>query len=126
MIPDSLHDHQFCSAVITVGLGSVYNSFGFLGIEERIEAKRFRLLFILWVIVAAVFSLLPNQIEIMVFTQYLNGALLPFVLVPLLLLGRNQKIMGGYKLGRTVTTLALGTIIVVVSLFLLSLLQVMK
>jgi Mn2+/Fe2+ NRAMP family transporter len=54
-------------------------------------------------------------------TQYLNGALLPFVLVPLVLLGRNQKIMGGYKLGRTVTALALGTIIVVVSLFLLSL-----
>ena len=109
------------SAVITVGLGSVYNSFGFLGIEERIEAKKFRLLFILWVIVAAGFSLLPNQIEIMVFTQYLNGALLPFVLVPLVLLGRNQKIMGGYRLGRTVTALALGTIIVVVSLFLLSL-----
>ncbi len=114
------------SAVITVGLGSVYNSFGFLGIEERIKAKRFRLLFILWVIVAAVFSLLPNQIEIMVFTQYLNGALLPFVLVPLLLLARNQKIMGGYKLGKTVTTLALATIIIVTSLFLLSLPQVLK
>ena len=77
-------------------------------------------------IVAAVFSLLPNQIEIMVFTQYLNGALLPFVLVPLVLLARNKKIMGGYKLGKITTTLALATIIIVTSLFLLSLLQVLK
>jgi manganese transport protein len=112
------------SAVITVGLGSVYSAFGFLGFEERIRRRRFRLAFVLWLIIASIASLsLPNQIQIMVFTQYMNGALLPFVIIPLVLLAKNENIMGKYKLGKTTIILAFATVVVTTSLFLLSIFQ---
>jgi manganese transport protein len=108
------------SAIITVGLGSVYNTFGFLGFEERIKRRRFKLLFILWLMIAAVASFLPDQIAIIVFTQFLNGALLPFIVLPLVLLGRNKKIMGKYRLGKITTFVALATITLTTTLFLMS------
>jgi manganese transport protein len=110
------------SAIITVGLASVYSSAGFLGIEERMKTIGFRVTFVFWLIAAAVFSLLPNRIAIMVFTQYLNGALLPLILVPLVLLARNRRIIGDYRLGKTATVLASMIIIITFSLFVMSLL----
>jgi manganese transport protein len=108
------------SAIITVGLGSVYNTSGFLGFEERIKKRRFRLLFVLWLIIAAFAALLPDQIAIIVFTQFLNGALLPFIVIPLLLLGTNKRIMGKYKLGKPTTIVALAAVVVTTTLFLMS------
>jgi Mn2+/Fe2+ NRAMP family transporter len=111
------------AAITTVGLGSVYNTFGFLGFEARMRKRRFRLAFILWLMIAAVGSFLPNPIQVMVFTQYLNGALLPFILLPLVLLGRNGSIMGKYKLGKVTTIVALATILITTLLFLTSLIS---
>jgi manganese transport protein len=109
------------AAITTVGLASVYNMFGYLGFKERLNKRRFRLLFILWVIIAGVGSFLPNQIDIMVFTQYLNGALLPFIIIPLILLTRDKNIMGKFKLGNTMTVLALATVLVTTLLFITNL-----
>lgn len=105
------------SAVITVGLGNIYCSFGLLGSEERIRKKGFRVAFIVSLVVAGFASLLPNQIEIMVFTQYLNGALLPFVIVPLILLARDAKVMGRHKLGTASIAAASTVIVITTSLF---------
>lgn len=107
------------SAIITVGLASIYSTFGFLGSEQRIQKRGFRLAFIVWLLVAGVLSLLPNRIEIMVFTQYLNGALLPLVIIPLILLTRDEKIMGKHKLGIGPTIAASASIVITSSLFLL-------
>lgn len=111
------------SAIITVGLGSVYNTFGFLGFEERIKKRRFKIAFIIWLLIAGIASLLPNQIQIMVFTQYLNGALLPLVIIPLLLLARNERIMGKNKLGKATTLSGVVAVIITTSLFLLSIIS---
>jgi Mn2+/Fe2+ NRAMP family transporter len=111
------------SAIITVGLGSVYNTFGFLGFEERIGRRGFKLLLLLWLVIASVSSFLPDQIAIMVFTQFLNGALLPFVVLPMLVLGRNKKIMGKYRLGKITTAIALVTVAVTTTLFAASLIS---
>jgi manganese transport protein len=108
------------AAILTVGLSSVYNAFGFLGFEERINKRKFKLSFILWVVIAGVISLLPNQIEIIVFTQYLNGVLLPFIIIPLILLTKNKKIMGKYKLGKTITIIALTTVMITTLLFIIN------
>jgi Mn2+/Fe2+ NRAMP family transporter len=108
------------SAIITVGLGSVYNTSGFLGFEERMRKRRFRLLFVIWLMIAAVAALLPDQIAIIVFTQFLNGALLPFIVIPLLLLGTNKKIMGKYKLGKITIIVALAAVTITTTLFLMS------
>lgn len=95
------------SAIITVSLASVYNTFGFLGLEERMSNKKFKLALIAWLVIAGITSLLPNKIQIIVLSQYLNGVLLPLVVIPLLLITRDEKIMGKYKLGKITTFLAL-------------------
>ncbi|MGD0056477.1 MAG: divalent metal cation transporter [Methanomassiliicoccales archaeon] len=94
------------SAVVTVGLGSVYNASGFLGYHGRITKRGFRLAFVLALTVAGVASLLPNQIQIMVFTQYLNGALLPFIVIPLMFLTKDKSVMGEHRLGKATLLLA--------------------
>ncbi|MGA3291473.1 MAG: Nramp family divalent metal transporter [Candidatus Bathyarchaeia archaeon] len=107
-------------AVVTVGLGTVYSAFGFLGLESRIKARRFRLVFVIALVISAFFALIPNQIQVMVFTQYLNGLLLPFILVPLVIITRNKELMGKYKLGKATLTLAVATIVITTILFIAS------
>jgi manganese transport protein len=109
------------SAITTVGIAGVYNTFGFLGIAGRIKKRRFRLAFILWLIIAGVASFIPNQVQIMVFTQYLNGALLPFIIIPLVLLAKNEDLMGKYRIKKVTIVLALATVMITTLLFLLSL-----
>ncbi|HYA21909.1 MAG TPA: Nramp family divalent metal transporter, partial [Thermoproteota archaeon] len=109
------------SAVMTVGLSSVYNSLGFLGIEERMNKRGFRLAFFLWSAVAGIASLLPDGVGIMVFTQYLNGALLLLVIVPLVLIARDNSVMGPHRIGIVTTLLALAVAAVTTLLFVSSL-----
>jgi manganese transport protein len=111
------------AAIFTVGLGSVYSTFGYLGFEERLKKRRFKLVFVLWLLIAAVGSLLPNQIQVIILTQYLNGALLPFIVLPLVILGRNRNVMGKYRLGKATTIAALATIAITTLLFLASLIS---
>ena len=107
-------------AVVTVGLGTVYSAFGFLGLESRIKARRFRLVFVLALIISAIFAFIPQQIQVMIFTQYLNGLLLPFILIPLVIITRNKDLMGKYKLGKATLALALATIVITTVLFIAS------
>jgi len=107
-------------AVVTVGLGTVYSAFGFLGLESRIKARRFRLVFVLALIISAIFAFIPQQIQVMIFTQYLNGLLLPFILIPLVIITRNKDLMGKYKLGKATLTLAVATIVITTILFIAS------
>lgn len=109
------------AAVVTVGLGSVYNTLGFLGFEETLAKRRFKLVFILWLVIAAAASLLPNPVHIMVFTQYLNAALLPVILAPLLLLTMDASLMGNYRLGKGMIIIISLTILLTALLFLASL-----
>ncbi len=112
-------------AVVTVGLGTVYSAFGFLGLESRIKARRFRFVFVLALVISAIFAFIPNQIQVMIFTQYLNGLLLPFILIPLIIITRNKDLMGKYKLGKATLTLALATIIITTILFIASIAQML-
>ena len=107
-------------AVVTVGLGTVYSAFGFLGLKSRLKERRFRFVFVLVLVISAVFALLPNPIQVMVFTQYLNGALLPFILIPLVIITRNKALMGKYRLGKATLTLAVATIVITTVLFIAS------
>lgn len=112
-------------AVVTVGLGTVYSALGFLGIESRIKERRFRLVFVLALVISAMVALLPNQIQVMVFTQYLNGIILPFILVPLVIITRDKDLMGKYRLGGVTLFLALATIAIATILFLASIASIL-
>lgn len=78
----------------------VCEAFGFeAGIDKKWdEAKEFYILYTGILILSAVIILIPNAplIQISLWTQVINGMLLPVVLVCMILLVNNKKIMGQY------------------------------
>ncbi len=78
----------------------VCEAFGFeAGIDKRWdEAKEFYVLYTGILVISAIIILIPNAplIAISIWSQVLNGILLPIVLVSMILLINNKKIMGIY------------------------------
>jgi Mn2+/Fe2+ NRAMP family transporter len=78
----------------------VCEAFGFeAGIDKKWdEAKEFYILYTGILVVSAIIILIPNAplIDISIWSQVLNGILLPVVLVSMILLINNKKIMGEY------------------------------
>jgi NRAMP (natural resistance-associated macrophage protein)-like metal ion transporter len=78
----------------------VSEAFGFeAGIDKKWdEAKEFYTLYTGILIISAIIILVPNAplIKISIWSQVLNGILLPVVLVCMILLINNKKIMGNY------------------------------
>jgi NRAMP (natural resistance-associated macrophage protein)-like metal ion transporter len=78
----------------------VCEAFGFeAGIDKSWdEAKEFYILYTGILVISAIIILIPNAplIDISIWSQVLNGILLPVVLVSMILLINNKKIMGNY------------------------------
>jgi NRAMP (natural resistance-associated macrophage protein)-like metal ion transporter len=78
----------------------VCEAFGFeTGLDKTWdEAKEFYTLYTFILIISAIIILIPNAplINISIWSQVLNGILLPVVLVSMILLINNKKIMGNY------------------------------
>jgi NRAMP (natural resistance-associated macrophage protein)-like metal ion transporter len=78
----------------------VSEAFGFeAGIDKKWdEAKEFYTLYTGILVISAIIILIPNAplIQISIWSQVLNGILLPVVLVSMILLINNKKIMGTY------------------------------
>ncbi len=78
----------------------VSEAFGFeAGIDKKWdEAKEFYILYTGILVISAIIILLPDAplIQISIWSQVLNGILLPIVLVSMILLINNKKIMGNY------------------------------
>lgn len=66
------------------------------------EAKQFYGLYTAIIVIGAAVVLIPDfpLLKIMVFSQVINGVLLPFVLIFMLLIINNEEIMGKYTNGR--------------------------
>lgn len=83
----------------------ICEAFGFeAGIDKNWdEAKEFYILYTGILVISAVIILLPNAplIDISIWSQVLNGILLPVVLVSMILLINNKKIMGQYINSKT-------------------------
>jgi Mn2+/Fe2+ NRAMP family transporter len=80
------------------------------------EAPQFYGLYSLMIVLGAAIILLPNMplIGIMYYSQVINGLLLPFVLIFMLILVNDHRIMGEYVNGRTmnfITWLTVGVLI---------------
>ena len=82
------------------------------------EAPQFYGLYALMIIISAGIILLPNVplISIMYYSQVINGMLLPFILIFMLLLINDRRIMGNYVNGPVMNTVAWFTVIVLVLL----------
>jgi NRAMP (natural resistance-associated macrophage protein)-like metal ion transporter len=78
----------------------VSEAFGFeAGIDKKWdEAKEFYILYTGILVISAIIILIPNAplIQISIWSQVINGILLPVVLVSMILLINNKKIMGIY------------------------------
>ena len=66
------------------------------------EAKQFYVLYTALIVLGALLVLIPGLplIGVMFFSQVINGIMLPFTLVPILLVVNNKKLMGEYVNGR--------------------------
>jgi Mn2+/Fe2+ NRAMP family transporter len=98
----------------------VCESFGWeSGIDRKYgEAKQFYWLYSGLVAIGAAVVLFPRLplVQIMLVSQIVNGALLPFILVFMLLLINKEKLMGAYRNGRFFNAVAWGTTVIMIAL----------
>jgi len=93
-----------------------------LGVDKDFrEAPQFFWLFTIIIAVSAGIILLPGAplIAIMYISQVVNGAVLPFVLIFMLLLINDKRLMGDYVNGPVFNTVAWATVAIVMGLTLL-------
>jgi Mn2+/Fe2+ NRAMP family transporter len=82
------------------------------------EAPEFNAIFTFVIFVGAAVILLPgiDLIAIMIFSQVINGVLLPFLLIFMMVLINDRRIMGAHTNGRVFNVVAWITIVVVLAL----------
>jgi Mn2+/Fe2+ NRAMP family transporter len=99
----------FGASMLAMGvlpLTTAYSITEALGFEKGLshsfrEAPIFLGIFTSLILIGAIIALIPGipQIRLLLVTQFLNGLLLPFILVAILLLSNDAEIMGEYKNG---------------------------
>jgi NRAMP (natural resistance-associated macrophage protein)-like metal ion transporter len=73
------------------------------GLDRKFEeAKQFYVIYTALIVLGALLVLIPGLplIAVMFFSQVINGVMLPFTLIPILLTVNNKKLMGEYVNGR--------------------------
>lgn len=111
----------FSAAILPVATAFyVCEAFGFeAGIDKKLEeAPQFYTLFTAIMIIAVAIILIPNAplIAITIWTQVLNGILLPVVLISMMLLVNNKEIMGKYVNNPVKNVIGWGTTIILIVL----------
>ncbi|MFL5370143.1 MAG: Nramp family divalent metal transporter [Myxococcales bacterium] len=86
--------------------------------KRRHDAPQFYFLYEAIVVLGAGLVLIPGLplLKIMLLSQTANGVLLPFILVFMLLLARDERLMGRYRNGPALGAIAWGTTVVLVLL----------
>ena len=86
--------------------------------SKFVEAPQFYGLYSLMIFLGSGIILLPNVplIKIMYYSQVINGILLPFVLIFMLLLINDKRIMGDYVNGRLMNIVSWTTVVILIGL----------
>lgn len=100
----------FGAAMLAMGvlpLATAYSMSEALGFEKGLsrsfrETPIFLELFTVLIVIGTIVALIPGipQIRLLIFTQSINGLLLPFILVAIVKLASNREIMGDYANGK--------------------------
>jgi Mn2+/Fe2+ NRAMP family transporter len=119
----------FGAAMLAMGvlpLATAYSVSEALGFEKGLsrsfrEAPIFLGIFTALIIIGAVIALIPGipQIRLLLFTQCVNGVLLPILLAAIVLLANNREIMGEYRNRLIHNVFAVATTVIVSALSLL-------
>jgi NRAMP (natural resistance-associated macrophage protein)-like metal ion transporter len=86
------------------------------GVDKKFgEARQFYVLYTSLIILGAFIALLPNLplIQVMFYSQVINGIMLPFTLVPILLLVNNKKIMDEHVNGRVYNMICWAFVVII-------------
>jgi NRAMP (natural resistance-associated macrophage protein)-like metal ion transporter len=89
------------------------------GIDKKYgEAKQFYLLYTAIIVVGGGFVIIPGLplLKIMLFSQVVNGVLLPFILIFMLVLINKPKLMGAHMNGPIFNSVAWGTTVILIAL----------
>jgi NRAMP (natural resistance-associated macrophage protein)-like metal ion transporter len=89
------------------------------GIDRKYgEAKQFYWLYTAIIVVGGGFVIIPHLplLKIMLFSQVVNGVLLPFILIFMLVLINKPKLMGAHRNGPIFNSVAWGTTVVLIAL----------
>ena len=104
-------------------LATAYNICEGLGFESGVnkkfsEAPAFYWLYTLLIALGAGFVLLPRMplIKVILYSQVINGVLLPFLLIFMLILINKKELMGGYRNSRAINIMAWTTCLVLIVL----------
>ncbi len=116
-----LNASLFAASILPLSTAyTVCEAFGWeSGLDHRfVEAPQFYGMYSLMILLGAGFILLPNAplIQIMYYSQVVNGILLPFILIFMLLLVNDRRIMGEYVNGRFMNSLSWATVAILVVL----------
>jgi NRAMP (natural resistance-associated macrophage protein)-like metal ion transporter len=116
-----LNASLFAASILPLSTAyTICEAFGWEASVNRkfIEAPQFYGLYSLTILLGAGIILLPNipLISIMYYSQVVNGLLLPFVLIFMLLLINDRKIMGNYVNGPVMNILSYLTVIILICL----------
>jgi Mn2+/Fe2+ NRAMP family transporter len=113
-----LNASLFAASILPISTAyTICEAFGWESSLNRkfLEAPQFYSLYSLMVFLGAGIILLPDMplIRIMFYSQVINGAILPVILVFMLLLVNDRRIMGKYKNGPIMNILSWLTVAVI-------------
>lgn len=116
-----LNASVFAAAILPLSTAyTVSEAFGWESSLSRSfrEAPIFFTIFTSLIVLGALIVLLPikSLIQAMIFSQTLNGVLLPIILVVMLILINNKRLMGKHVNGRVFNVLAWGTVLILIVL----------
>ena len=116
-----LNASVFAAAILPLSTAyTVSEAFGWESSLSRSfrEAPIFFTIFTSLIVLGALIVLLPikSLIQAMIFSQTLNGVLLPIILVVMLILINNKRLMGKHVNGRVFNLLAWGTVLILIVL----------
>jgi NRAMP (natural resistance-associated macrophage protein)-like metal ion transporter len=116
-----LNASVFAAAILPLSTAyTVSEAFGWESSLSRNfrEAPIFFTIFTSFIVIGALIVLLPikSLIQAMIFSQTLNGVLLPVILVAMLILINNKRIMGKHVNGRAFNLLAIITVVILIIL----------
>lgn len=86
------------------------------GVDKKFgEARQFYVLYTSLIVLGALIALIPNLplIQVMFYSQVINGIMLPFTLVPILMLVNSKKIMGEHVNSRTYNMICWAFVVII-------------
>ena len=105
------------SSAITAPLAAAYATSGILGFKSDLTSIKFKLVWQFILLIGIIFSAIGySPIKVIVFAQFTNGILLPFIAIYLLIIMNSSKVLGNYKNKITQNIIGFVVILVMVAL----------